>query len=48
MKEEHSARLFGMVEDAFEKEGFAKDLVRERDTKMGQTWSRIYYLKNGK
>ncbi len=46
MKAEHSARLFGMVEEAFEKEGLDKDLVREKDTKMGQTWSRIYYLKS--
>lgn len=48
MKEEHGARLFGMVEEAFENEGLTKDLVSERDTKMGPTWSRIYYLKNGK
>ncbi|HLE76496.1 MAG TPA: translation initiation factor IF-3 [Candidatus Babeliales bacterium] len=48
MKDEHSARLFGMVEQAFDSEGFTKDLVQEKDTKMGQTWSRIYYLKSGK
>lgn len=48
MKDEHSIRLYGMVEQAFDDEGFTKDLIRERDTKMGQTWSRIYYLKSGK
>lgn len=48
MKDEHSARLFGMVEQAFADEGLAKDLITEKDTKMGQTWSRIYYLKSGK
>ena len=25
-----------------------QDLIKEKDTKMGQTWSRIYYLKSGK
>ena len=48
MKDEHSVRLFGMVEQAFDAEGLMKDLVTEKDTKMGQTWSRIYYLKSGK
>ena len=48
MKEEHGAVLFGRVEKAFGEQAFAKDLIAERDTKMGQTWSRIYYLKPSK
>ncbi len=48
MREEHGARLFGMVEQALEQEGLTKDLIVEKDTKMGQTWSRIMYLKSGK
>ncbi len=46
MKEEHGAALFGRIEKTFEENDMTKDLVRENDTKMGQTWSRIYYLKS--
>ncbi len=45
MKEQHGATLFGRIEKTFEENDLTKSLVRERDTKMGQTWSRIYYLK---
>jgi translation initiation factor IF-3 len=45
MKEEHGAKLFDRVEKAFIEHGFGNSLASERDTQMGQTWSRIYYLK---
>lgn len=45
MKEEHGAVLFERVEKMFEDNDLLKDLVQEKDTKVGQTWSRIYYTK---
>lgn len=48
LKEEHGSKLFARVDAAFKEYGFEQSITSERDTKMGQTWSRIYYLKNGK
>lgn len=48
MKHEQGTVLFGRVEAFLNEQTFAKELISEKDTKMGQTWSRIYYLKSSK
>ncbi len=48
LKEQHGTKLFERVEQALDEQGLLKDLVSERDTKVGQTWSRVYYIKQGK
>ncbi len=48
LKDEHGSILFERIEKAFSERGVSKDLVSEKDTKVGQFWSRIYYTKNGK
>ena len=45
-KEARGAELFRKVDVSFAEAGLAKNLVAERDTKMGRFWSRVYYLKN--
>lgn len=45
MKDEHGGKLFDRVEKAFVDHGFGTQMMSERDTHMGQTWSRVYYLK---
>ncbi len=37
--------LFKKVAKTLEEHGLLKDLVQEKDSKGGQTWSKIYYLK---
>ncbi len=44
-KQERGEVLFDKVDSLFEEHGLLKDLVREKDMKMGRFWSRIYYLK---
>ncbi len=44
-KQERGAELFDKINKTFESYGILKDLVQERDMKMGRFWSRIYYLK---
>jgi len=45
LKQDRGAELFEKINDTFEENGLLKDLVQERDMKMGRFWSRIYYLK---
>lgn len=44
-KQERGTELFDKIDKMFEDHGILKDLVQEKDMKMGRFWSRIYYLK---
>ena len=44
-KEERGAEMFEKVNKSFEATYSKDDLVQEKDAKLGQLWSRIYYLK---
>jgi len=44
-KRERGQELFERVHQTFQEHGLLKDLVQEKDSKAGQFWSRIYYLK---
>jgi translation initiation factor IF-3 len=46
LKDERGAELFQKIEHTFEQHDLLKNLLQEKDTKIGQFWSRIYYLKN--
>ena len=47
-KDERGVEIFDKVNQSFEEHGIAKNLIHEKDTRLGQYWSRIYYLKSGK
>jgi translation initiation factor IF-3 len=47
-KEERGEQMFERITESLETAGFAHNLVQEKDGKIGQIWSRIYYLKTGK
>ncbi len=47
-KEERGAELFKKINNTFAEHDLTKNLVQERDTKMGRLWSRAYYLKGTK
>lgn len=44
-KQERGTELFEKINNTLEEHGILKDLVQEKDMKMGRFWSRIYYLK---
>jgi len=44
-KHERGSELFSKINNILEEFGILKDLVQEKDMKMGRFWSRIYYLK---
>jgi len=44
-KEEYGSKFFGKIQKSFEAYGIAGSLIQEKDLKLGQFWSRIYYLK---
>ena len=44
-KETRGAELFEKINTTFAKYDL-KNLVQEKDTRMGRFWSRVYYLKN--
>jgi len=46
-KETRGKELFSKVEQSFMEKGLS-DLAREGESRMGQTWSRIFYTKSGK
>ena len=48
LKEKHGGELFERIERALDKSDVAKNLVKEKEVKMGQAWSRFYFVKNGK
>jgi len=47
-KEERGAELFKKINNTFAEHDLTKNLVQERDTRMGRLWSRAYYLKGTK
>ncbi len=46
-KEERGAQLFEKIDAFFQESGVA-NLMQEKDAKLGQLWSRTYYVKSGK
>lgn len=44
-KQDRGTELFEKINNTFEEYDLLKDLVQEKDMKMGRFWSRIYYLK---
>ncbi len=48
LKEKHGTLLFERVEKILDESGLAKNLVKEKEVKMGQAWSRFYFVKSGK
>lgn len=47
-KQERGTELFEKVDRAFEDKGLASAVAFEGESKMGQLWSRVYYLKQSK
>lgn len=49
-KEERGSQMFEKIDAFLESHGMkaSSNLVQEKDLKMGQLWSRTYYLKTGK
>ena len=47
-KYETGTKMFDRIEKTFKEYGIVDDLVREKESKLGQFWSRIYYLKHAK
>jgi hypothetical protein len=45
-KNELGDALFQRVEKAFDQHDILDKLVRDKDAKLGNFWSRIYYLKS--
>jgi len=45
-KWEVGTKFFERIEKTLEEYGILDKLVREKDSKLGQFWSRIYYLKS--
>lgn len=44
-KDTRGAELFDKIHKSFEEHEWATNLMQEQDSKMGNMWSRIYYLK---
>jgi len=44
-KEARGSELFTKIQQSFEDNDLASNLVQEQDAKIGKMWSRIYYLK---
>lgn len=47
VKEERGTQLFEKVDTFFKEHGLT-NMMQEKDAKLGQLWSRIYYVKSGK
>ncbi len=47
LKDQHGSELYGRIEKAMIDHELS-GLASEKETKLGQIWSRIYFLKNGK
>lgn len=45
-KEERGNEFFNRILQSFEEAGLLKNLVQEKDAKLGQFWSRIFHLKS--
>ena len=48
LKDMHGGDLFDKINKSFEEHGLLKSIIQEKDMRLGQTWSRIYYLKTTK
>ncbi len=48
LRDEHGGEMFKKVDKSFDDAGLTKNLVQEKDTRLGQFWSRIYFLKSTK
>lgn len=48
LKDKHGAELFQRIEKVLDESDIVKNLVKEKEVKMGQAWSRFYFVKNGK
>jgi len=44
-KDERGAELFKRIDETFTLHGLHDSLVTEQDSRLGQFWSRVYYLK---
>jgi translation initiation factor IF-3 len=44
-KESLGQELFKRVENAFNEHGIGRNIGQEGDSRMGQSWSRVYFLK---
>ena len=40
------SEMFARIDATFEELDMLKDIIKERDSKAGRFWSRVYYLKN--
>lgn len=47
-REERGTELFAKIDQFLDESGFKGNLTVEQDSKMGQYWSKIYYLKSAK
>lgn len=45
LKDEHGNELFEKIDRSLQDAELDGDMVKEQDSKLGQYWSRIYYLK---
>ncbi len=45
-KQDRGTEFFEKIEKSFEQLGILKELVREKDMRLGQFWSRVYYFKS--
>lgn len=48
LRDEHGGEMFKKIDKSFEEAGLTKNLVQEKDSRLGQYWSRIYFLKSTK
>lgn len=48
LKDERGNEIFDKIQKSFDEFGLAKNIVQEKDSKLGQYWSRIYVLKSAK
>lgn len=45
LKDKYGAELFEKIQAVFDAHQISKNIMQEKDTKIGKLWSRIYYLK---
>ena len=45
LRDERGNELFDKIDRSLEQADLSGDLVKEQDSKLGQLWSRVYYLK---
>lgn len=44
-KQERGTELFLRIDNSFAEHDIAENLIKEQESRMGQFWSRVYYLK---